>query len=119
MKEKLKLFTHTFAKVTPTCLMLMVQGDVTAVALKHWIIAGKVGLLTGLILLGFSFTKYFDDISNNNYSMAGLVALATAVADYNTHATHFGGATTEAIVTGLAAGLLWFGLTFTPLGRLK
>jgi hypothetical protein len=38
--------------------------------------------------------------------MAGIIGFFTAVADMMTHPTHFGGPSTEAIVTGIGAGLL-------------
>ena len=40
------------------------------------------------------------------FAMAGAIGFFTAVADMMTHPTHFGGPSTEAIVTGVGAGLL-------------
>jgi hypothetical protein len=48
---------------------------------------------------------------DNKYTIAGLTGFATAVADYLIHPTHFGGEFTEALVTGLAAGLLCLALS--------
>jgi hypothetical protein len=117
LKEEISLFTHTLAKITPTCLMLMVQGNFLAISLKHWGIAFTVSIITGLILVVLSLIKRFEDIKSNNYSMAGLVAFVTALVDFNVHHSHFGGVTTEALVTGISAGLLWLALSFTPLGK--
>lgn len=118
VKEKLALFGHAFAKVTPACLMMMVQGNLTALALAHWLVAMKTGAITGLILVLFSFWNKTKEITSNNYSMAGLVAFATMIVDFSMHPTHFGGEYTEAITTGVGAGLLWLVVSFTPLGKL-
>jgi len=115
---KAGLFGQAMAKVTPACLMLMVQGNVSALALMHWMTALKTAGLVGAILVALSFTAKTKAISDNAYSMAGLVAFVTAIVDFNIHPSHFGGDTTEALVTGVSTGLLWLAVSFTPLGKI-
>ena len=115
---KLGLFGQAIAKVTPPCLMLMVQGNVFAITLDHWMTAFKTAGLVGLVLVVLSFSVRTKEIRDNAYSMAGLVAIVTAIVDFNIHASHYSGVTTEALLTGLCAGLLWLAVSFTPLGKL-
>jgi len=118
ISTKLALFGQAIAKVTPACLMLMVQGNVSAIALMHWMTALKTAGLVGLILVVLSFSIKTKAIRDNAYSMAGLVALVTVLVDYNMHPSHFVGDTTEALMTGVATGLLWLVVSFTPLGKI-
>jgi len=119
MNSKLKLFGSAMAKVTPACLMLMVQGNVLALGLMHWQTALKTAGIVGILLVGLSFSAKTKAISDNKYSMAGMVALVTTLVDFNMHPSNFAGETTEALMTGVAAGLLWLLVSFTPLGEAK
>ena len=116
IKDKISLFGSALAKVTPACLMLMVQGNVLALGLPHWQTALKTAGIVGIILVVFSFSAKTKAVSDNKYSMAGVVALATTLVDFNVHPSHYSGETTEALMTGIAAGLLWLLVSFTPLG---
>jgi len=104
------------AKVTPACLMLMVQGNVLALALMHWMTALKTAGVVGVLLVALSFSAKTKAISDNKYSMSGMVALVTTLVDFNMHPSNYSGETTEALMTGIAAGLLWLLVSFTPLG---
>ena len=115
---KLALFGQAVAKVAPPCLMLMVQGNMSAITLMHWMTAFKTAGIVGLVLVALSFSIKTKAISDNKYSMAGLVALVTTIVDLNMHPSHFAGDTTEALMTGIAAGLLWLLVSFTPLGKI-
>ena len=115
---KLALFGQAIAKVAPPCLMLMVQGNMSAITLMHWMTAFKTAGIVGLVLVALSFSIKTKAISDNKYSMAGLVALVTTIVDLNMHPSHFAGDTTEALMTGIAAGLLWLLVSFTPLGKI-
>jgi len=116
---KFGLFGQALAKVAPACLMLMVQGNVLALALVHWMTALKTAGIVGIVLVALSFSARTKAISDNKYSMAGMVALVTTLVDFNMHPSNYSGETTEALMTGIASGLLWLLVSFTPLGAAK
>jgi len=108
--NRLEIFCRRFSEAMPACLMVMVQGNPLALSLGHWLKACQTGAIAGLIMVCLSFTPR-KDLMDNKYTIAGLTGFATAVADYLIHPTHFGGEFTEALVTGLAAGLLCLALS--------
>jgi hypothetical protein len=103
--RKAKIFFNRLTEATPSCLLTMVQGDITAITVAHWIKALEVGSLTGLIALIFTLTHH-PELEKNEYVIAGITGFITSIADYMLHPSHFGGPTSEAIVTGIGAGLL-------------
>jgi sorbitol-specific phosphotransferase system component IIC len=105
IQEKVKIFFRRFSEAMPACLMVMVQGNPLALSLGHWLKACQTGAIAGLIMVGLSCTPR-KDLMDNKYTIAGLTGFVTALADYFVHPTHFGGEFTEALVTGIAAGLL-------------
>ena len=74
-------------------------------SLAHWEIALRTGLVTGILVLVLSFTP-FVELYRNRYGNALAVGGLTALGDAYSHANHYGIAYTEAIVTGVIAGLL-------------
>lgn len=108
--EKLDIFVKRLTEATPSCLMTMVQGDVAAISLGHWIKAFEVGSLTGVIAVALSFCKQ-PELQDNKYVIAGVTGFITAISDFVLHPSHFGGPSTEAIVTGVGAGLLCLALS--------
>ena len=110
MKEKLKLFWKRLTESTTSCLVTMVQGNALAITLGHWTTALKTGFVSSALYVFISiFMK--QDLQENKYAVAGTIGFLTAVADMLIHPSHFGGASTEAIVTGVGAGLLCLVLT--------
>lgn len=109
-KDKFEIFARRVSEATPSCLMIMVQGNVMSLTFSHWLKALQVGVLTGAmaVLVSLSGRK---ELQENKFVIAGLTGFLTAVADFMTHPTHFGGPTTEAITTGIAAGLLCLALS--------
>jgi len=114
IKTKSKLFGQSLARVTPACLMMMVQGNILAISIGHWKTAIETAMVVGFLLVALSFSSKTLQIRENKYSMAGLVALVTMAADFNVHREGFSG---EALMTGVATGLLWLLVSFTPLGE--
>lgn len=80
----------------------MVQGDVTSLTFKHALVACKVG---GIMALSYFLAVVFTK-KQTTYLDVLLTGVLTTVADLAIHPTHFGGPTTEAIVTGMGAGFL-------------
>lgn len=105
--ESIHVFFNRFAEAFVACALAMVQGNVTAISTDHLLVASKTGGLTGVAaIICFLFLK--DEYKNNKYVIAGLTGFLTAVADSMIHQSHFGGESTEAIVTGIGAGFLCF-----------
>lgn len=103
--DKLKLFWKRLTESTTSCLVTMVQGNVVAITLGHWFTALKTGAVSAILYVFISlFMK--AELQNNKYAVAGTIGFLTAVADLFIHPSHFGGITSEAIVTGIGAGLL-------------
>ena len=116
-KEKFNIFTGRVVQATPACLMAMVQGNVTAITSGHWIKALETGASTGLLVIAASLAFKEKEIYENKYVISALTSIATMIADYAMHPSHFGGPSTEAIVTGLAAGVLCFIMAKTNLDK--
>ena len=91
-----------FCEAWTACLLTMVQGDVGALTFHHALVATKTGIIMALsFCIALAFTK-----KQTTYLDVLLTGVLTAVADLLVHPTHFGGATTEALVTGLGAAAL-------------
>lgn len=90
------------AESTTACLLTMVQGNVLALGIGHWIIASQTGLAAGILA---SVALYLSR-GRGRWVVAGVLALATAGVDYLVHPGGFGPVAFEAVVTGLAAGAL-------------
>ena len=86
-------------------MVMMTQGNLLAITLGHWSKALQVGVIASVATLAVVIYGN-KDWSDNKFAMAGIIGFFTAVADTMTHPTHFGGASTEAICTGIGAGLL-------------
>jgi hypothetical protein len=109
-KDKFQIFLKRLSEATPSCLMMMVQGNALALTFPHWIKALQVGGMTGLlaVLVSFSGRK---ELHENKFVIAGLTGFLTAISDFALHPSHFGGPSTEAIATGIGAGLLCLALS--------
>jgi len=102
VQEAVKYCPEKFGEAWLSCLLTMVQGDVTALTLKHGLIAAKTG--------GIMATSYFIAVlctkKQTTYLDVLLTGCLTAIADFAVHPSHFGGPATEAIVTGMGAAFL-------------
>ena len=110
LSQKLKIFVTPFCEATPACLLVMVQGNIWLATLGHLQKAVETGFITGAgVLILASFThRWF----RNKYFVAGVTGGMCFVADLFVHPTHFGGYTTEAIVTGAITAVISLVLNF-------
>jgi len=100
----MKLFTTPFFEATPACLLVMVKGNIWLATIGHLQKAVETGFMTGVGVLIFSmFTHLWF---GNKYIVAGITGGMCFVADLLAHPSHFGGASTEAIVTGAFTALI-------------
>ena len=103
--DKLNIFLKRLSESTTSCMVMMTQGNLLAITVYHWQKALQVGLIASVATLAVVIYGN-KDWADNKFAMAGIIGFFTAVADMMTHPTHFGGPSTEAIVTGIGAGLL-------------
>jgi hypothetical protein len=104
IKEKAAIFGKRITEISPACLMMMVQGDVKAITITHWITALKTGALAAIAIVILSFID--KSLQKNKFAVAGMTGFMTVIADRLSHPSHFWGVNGEAIATGIAAGLL-------------
>ena len=110
IQDKLDTFIKRLSESTPSCLMMMVQGNAFAITIDHWLKALQVGGMPDLLAVLVSFSGR-QELQDNKFVLAGLTGFLTAVSDFALHQSHFGGPSTEAIATGIGAGLLCLALS--------
>ncbi len=84
------------------CLVTMVQGNVLALGVGHWVVACQTGVFAGILT---TIALYIHG-GKNRWVAAASLGLATAMVDYAVHPTHFGPEIAEPIVTAIAAAAL-------------
>ena len=100
--KRLDLFLRKFSEAWTSCALCMVQGDLSVFTIKHALIAGKTGLIAGLLVVLTSYVQRLD----NKWLLAWMTGVMTSIADFIIHPTHFGDRWVEAVVTGIGAGIL-------------
>ncbi len=102
MKNKAAPFIEYFSESTVACLVTMVQGNLLAMTVSHMLIASQTGVIAAAIAsVGLIVTK-----TSKRWLISTVLGAVTAVVDYYVHPGMFGSAATEAVVTGIAAGVL-------------
>ncbi len=102
MGRKVEAFAENIAEAGVACLVTMVQGNVLALGLSHWIIASQTGLVAGTAAAAAITVIRIQ----NRWVIAAVLGVLTFAVDYFMHPGMFGGAATEAIVTGIGAAVL-------------
>ena len=110
--QKLRIFYKRVYEASIPCAILMVQGNILGLTPKHILIALKTGMLTGTFAVILSFIPLLKKHYDNKIILAFVIFACTTSADLLTHPTHFGGATTEALATGLGAVLIFLGVKY-------
>jgi hypothetical protein len=103
----LKLWLKRLSESGLSCALVMTQGNPAALSLDHWMVALSTGWIAAtatVFLILFKCEDWLED----KWKMAGTIGFFTAVSDMLMHPSGFGGPATEAIVTGIGAGLLCF-----------
>lgn len=108
MKKKLKPLLEYFTESSSACLLAMVQGNVLTVTAVHISIAAQTGLFASLI--AFFLLSYAK--VRKRWIIALLLGSVTAIVDYFSHPGMIGSKATEALITGIAAGLLTYLFSF-------
>jgi len=102
MKYRIAPVVENVAEATAACLITMVQGNIFAFTVSHWIIAAQTGVAAGVLASAAVMLVRTD----NRWTIAAILGLATAAVDLAVHPGMFGPVFAEATLTGIgAAGL--------------
>ncbi|MBT8115333.1 MAG: hypothetical protein KJP04_08125 [Arenicella sp.] len=104
MKKKITPFVENIGEATVACLLTMVQGNILALGLSHWIIASQTGLIAGVL----ASVALLASSTSNRWLVAVTLGVITAIVDYFMHPGMFGPVFVEAIITGIGAAVLSF-----------
>ncbi len=100
--RKITSFVENVCEASAACLFTMVQGNILLIGISHLLVVAQTGITAGLLA---SITLL---LANN--SKPWVISLVpdsiTAAVDYFVHPGVFASLATEALVTGIAAGML-------------
>ena len=113
MKEKAKSLAEGVSESTVACMLAMVQGNILALTIGHFMIALQTGMIAGSIAIAVGMVVRAKKV----WVTPLLLGVSTAAVDYLVHPSNFGAAATEALVTGFVAGVL--ALLFTTVVKLS
>ena len=112
--KKVTTFVEYVAESSTACLVTMVQGNMLALTVSHLVIASQTGVIAGVLAAtGLMIAK-----TDKRWIVSLVLGIATAVVDYFVHPGMFGPVAAEAIVTGVAAGVLSY-LVGTLIRRMR
>ena len=97
MKEQALDCTEKFGEAWISCMVLMVEGDVSAWTFNHALTAFKVSCSAVLAYAALHLLIHKDSAVLNIL----LMGILTAVFDFEVHPSHFGPVWAEAVATGL------------------
>ena len=106
VENKVTPFVENVAESTAACLVTMVQGNLLLLGLSHWMLASQTGIIAGTA----AATAIVLTKTDNRRIIAGILGLATAIVDYFVHPGMIGPVFIEAIVTGVGAAGLSYGV---------
>ena len=89
-----------------SCLLMMVQGDITAVDVPHWINAAKTATFASVIFAVMVFIPKVKNFASERLGGALSFGGGVFVSDLWIHPTHFGGPTVEALTTAIMSAVL-------------
>ena len=102
LRRNLEPFIENISESTTACLIAMVQGNLLAITLSHWLIASQTGVVAGSITAAAILVSRIK----RRWIVSSVLGVATAGVDFFTHPGMFGPIFFEAAVTGIgAAGL--------------
>lgn len=99
---KIAPFVENVAEATSACLVTMVQGNLLALTLTHWLIASQTGIAAGVVTSAAILLSRTD----RRWIVSAVLGVTTAAVDFIVHPGGFGPVFLEALVTGAGAALL-------------
>ena len=102
-KSKIKPYIENISEATCACLVTMVQGNLFAITIAHWVIALETGVIAGLI----ASTAIISARLRKQWVISLTLGLVTAIIDFVVHSGPILLASIiESIITGAGAALL-------------
>jgi hypothetical protein len=109
MKNKLAPYAANICESGIACLLTMVEGNVLALGVSHWIVASQTGLLAGAIV----GTTVIAAKLRRPWVVSLILGGVTTLVDAVVHPATFGFASlSEAFVTGAGAFVLSLGASW-------
>ena len=103
MKSRIWPYVENVTEAGCGCLITMVQGNLLALGVAHWIIASQTGLIAGAI----AGTTILAAKLRKQWVISLTLGIVTATVDFYAHPGTFGTmAIAEAMVTGVGAASL-------------
>ena len=104
--SKLKGLESKWLAAFISCLLMMVQGDITAVDVPHWIKAANTATSASIIFCAFVFMPKLESFVQGRAGSAVTFGGGVFISDLWVHPTHFLFPTAEAITTALMSAAL-------------
>ena len=111
-QKKLSLFFHKLSLAWLSCMIFMVQGNLTALTSAHALIATRTGAITGFLVVLMSLIPI-----KFHFKLPIFMFIGCFVADMLSHSTHFGERWTEALCTASLAAVFSYMITLSPAGK--
>jgi hypothetical protein len=103
-EKRVRPFVENITEATSACLVTMVQGNLLALTLSHWLVASQTGITAGVVTSAAILASRIQ----RPWLISLMLGLVTAGVDYWVHPGGFGPFFLEAIVTGAGAAALSF-----------
>ena len=84
--RKIAPFVENIAEATTACLVTMVQGNLLALTLSHWLIASQTGVAAGVVASAVILVSR----ASTRWIISATLGIATAVVDFLVHPAQFG-----------------------------
>ena len=104
LRQKIEPFIENIGEATAACLITMVQGNLLALTLDHWITASQTGVIAGALTAAAILASKIKQ----RWIVSSVLGIITAVVDFIIHPGKFGPIFLEAMVTGAGAACLCF-----------
>jgi hypothetical protein len=104
--DKLKGIEAKWLAAFISCLLMMVQGDIAASDVPHWIKAAKTATSASVIFCVFVFLPRLESMVQSRIGSALTFGGGVFVSDLWVHPTHFLFPTAEAIATAAMSAAL-------------
>ena len=103
---KLKGIESKWLAAFISCLLMMVQGDITAVDFGHWIKAAKTATSASVIFVSLVYLPRVKNWAESRAGSSVCFGGGVFISDLWVHPTHFMFPTAEALTTAVCSAVL-------------